>query len=47
MNDLLSWEAGLNNFSEKANFLWSGAGLLRDAFKRGKYQNVILPFTVL
>jgi type I restriction enzyme M protein len=47
MNDLLSWETGLNNFSEKANFLWSVADLLRDAFKRGKYQDVILPFTVL
>jgi type I restriction enzyme M protein len=37
----------LNNFSEKANFIWSVANLLRDAFKRGKYQDVILPFTML
>lgn len=37
----------MNNFSEKANFLWSVADLIRDVFKRGKYQDVILPFTVL
>jgi len=37
----------MNNFSEKANFLWSIADLIRDVFKRGKYQDVILPFTVL
>src|SRR3989338_730051 len=38
---------GMNNFSDKAGFLWSIAELLRDAFKRSKYQDVILPFTVL
>ncbi|MDI6770236.1 MAG: class I SAM-dependent DNA methyltransferase [Anaerolineales bacterium] len=37
----------MNNFPEKVNFLWSIAELLRDAFKRSKYQDVILPFTVL
>jgi len=37
----------LEHFSEKANFLWSIADLIRDTFKRGKYQDVILPFTVL
>lgn len=37
----------MSNFSEKANFIWSIANLLRDSFKRGKYQDVILPFTVL
>jgi len=37
----------LNNHSEIINFLWSVADLIRDAFKRGKYQDVILPFTVL
>ncbi|MBI2347629.1 MAG: type I restriction-modification system subunit M N-terminal domain-containing protein, partial [Deltaproteobacteria bacterium] len=37
----------MNNFSEKANFIWGIANLIRDAFKRGKYQDVILPFTVL
>lgn len=36
-----------NNFAEKANFLWSVADLIRDDFKRGKYQDVILPLTVL
>jgi type I restriction enzyme M protein len=35
------------NFSEKVNFIWSVAELLRDAFTRSKYQDVILPFTVL
>lgn len=35
------------NFSEKVNFIWSIAELLRDSFKRSKYQDVILPFTVL
>jgi hypothetical protein len=37
----------VNNFSDKANFIWSIANLLRDAFKRSKYQEVILPLTVL
>jgi type I restriction enzyme M protein len=36
-----------NNFTEKANFIWSVADLIRDTFKRGRYQEVILPFTVL
>jgi hypothetical protein len=35
-----------NNFTEKANFIWSAAELIRDDFKRGKYQDVILPLTV-
>ncbi|MEI7557246.1 class I SAM-dependent DNA methyltransferase [Candidatus Chlorohelix sp.] len=37
----------MNNFNDKANFIWSIADLIRDVFKRGKYQDVILPFTVL
>ncbi|HXP61608.1 MAG TPA: type I restriction-modification system subunit M N-terminal domain-containing protein, partial [Dongiaceae bacterium] len=37
----------MNNFSEKVNFIWSIAELLRDRFKRGKYRDVIPPFTVL
>jgi len=37
----------MNNFTEKANFIWSVADLIRDVFKRSKYQDVILPFTVL
>ena len=37
----------LQSHAEKVNFLWSIAELLRDSFKRGKYQDVILPLTVL
>ncbi|ADI73378.1 N-6 DNA methylase [Methanohalobium evestigatum Z-7303] len=38
----------MSNFQEKANFIWSVADeVLRDDFKRGKYRDVILPFTVL
>ena len=35
------------NHSEIASFLWGVADLIRDTFKRGKYQDVILPLTVL
>jgi type I restriction enzyme M protein len=37
----------LNNHSEIVSFIWSVADLIRDTFKRGKYQDVILPLTVL
>jgi len=37
----------MNNFSHKVAFIWGIADLIRDAFKRSKYQDVILPFTVL
>jgi type I restriction enzyme M protein len=38
----------MNSFQEIANFIWSIADeILRDDFKRGKYPDVILPFTVL
>jgi type I restriction enzyme M protein len=37
----------MNNFNEKVTFIWSVADLIRDVFKRSKYQDVILPFTVL
>jgi type I restriction enzyme M protein len=37
----------LKNFSATANFIWGIADLLRGRFRRGKYQDVILPFTVL
>lgn len=37
----------MTNFNEKANFIWSIAELLCDSFKRSKYQDVILPLTVL
>ena len=33
--------------SEIVSFIWGVADLIRDTFKRGKYQDVILPFTVL
>jgi type I restriction enzyme M protein len=35
------------NHSEIVSFLWGVADLVRDTFKRGKYQDVILPLTVL
>ena len=35
------------SFSEVTNFIWSVADLIRDVYKRGKYADVILPFTVL
>jgi type I restriction enzyme M protein len=35
------------NHSQIVNFLWAVAALIRDTFKRGKYQDVILPITVL
>jgi type I restriction-modification system DNA methylase subunit len=35
------------NHSQIVSFIWSIADLIRDTFKRGKYQDVILPFTVL
>ena len=38
----------MTNFQETGNFIWSVADeVLRDDFKRGKYPDVILPFTVL
>jgi type I restriction enzyme M protein len=35
------------NHSKIVNFLWGVADLVRDTFKRGKYQDIILPLTVL
>ena len=35
------------NHSEIVNLFWGVANLIRDDFKRGKYQDVILPLTVL
>ena len=35
------------NHSEITSFIWGVADLIRDTFKRGKYQDVILPLTVL
>lgn len=37
----------MNNFREKANFIWSIADLLRGHYKQADYGKVILPFTVL
>lgn len=37
----------MNNHSQIVSFIWSVADLIRDTFKRGKYQDVILPLTVL
>ena len=34
-------------YTQIVSFLWSIADLIRDTFKRGKYQDVILPLTVL
>ncbi|HDS08128.1 MAG TPA: SAM-dependent DNA methyltransferase, partial [Bacteroides sp.] len=35
------------NFTEKANFIWSIADLLRGDYKPHEYGRVILPLTVL
>src|SRR6266480_1160093 len=35
------------NHGEIVSFIWSVADLIRDSFKRGHYQDVILPLTVL
>lgn len=37
----------MTNHGEIVSFIWSVADLIRDSFKRGHYQDVILPFTVL
>jgi type I restriction enzyme M protein len=37
----------MNNFKEKANFLWSIADLLRGHYKQADYGKIILPLTVL
>jgi len=37
----------MNNFKEKANFLWSIADLLRGNYKQADYGKVILPLTVI
>jgi len=35
------------NHSEIVSFIWGVADLIRDTFRRGKYQDIILPLTVL
>ena len=37
----------VENFNEKADFIWSIADLLRGDYKQSEYQKVILPMTVL
>ncbi|MCP4601597.1 MAG: SAM-dependent DNA methyltransferase [Proteobacteria bacterium] len=37
----------MNNFQDKASFIWSVADLLRGDYKQYEYQKVILPLTVL
>lgn len=37
----------MNNFQEKANFIWSVADLLRGDYKQSEYGRVVLPLTVL
>jgi type I restriction-modification system DNA methylase subunit len=37
----------MNNFREKANFIWCIADLLRGHYKQADYGKVILPFAVL
>jgi type I restriction enzyme M protein len=37
----------MTNHGELVSFIWGIADLIRDSFKRGHYQDVILPFTVL
>ena len=38
----------MNNFQEKANFIWQVADdILRGSFKQHEYGDVILPFVVL
>jgi hypothetical protein len=37
----------VTTFQDKATFIWGVADLIRDNFNRGKYKDVILPFTML
>lgn len=37
----------MSEFNEISNFVWGTADLIRDKFKRGDYEEVILPFFVL
>src|SRR6266699_101163 len=46
-HDIATTELHRVNHSEIVSFLWGVADLIRDTFKRGKYQDVILPLTVL
>ena len=37
----------MSGFNKISNFVWGTADLIRDKFKRGDYEEVILPFLVL
>jgi type I restriction enzyme M protein len=37
----------MNNFSDKANFIWSVADLIRGPYRPNQYKDVMLPLTVL
>jgi len=37
----------IENFSEKADFIWSIADLLRGDYNESEYQKVVLPLTIL
>src|SRR4030067_2151528 len=37
----------MNNFSEKASFIWSVADLIRGPYRPNQYKDVMLPLTVL
>src|SRR4030042_1447473 len=37
----------MNNFNEKANFIWAVADLLRGPYRPNQYKDVMLPMTVL
>ena len=37
----------MSSHSEYVSFIWGVADLIRDSFRRGHYQDVILPLTVL
>jgi type I restriction enzyme M protein len=47
MGKIISRRDNMMNFTDKANFIWSVADLLRGDFKQSEYGKVILPFTVL
>lgn len=37
----------MNNWSEKVNFIWSIAELLRGPYRPNQYKDIMLPMTVL
>jgi len=47
MGKIILRRDSMTNFTDKANFIWSVADLLRGDFKQSEYGKVVLPFTVL